>query len=175
MTKKKRKSSTKSDQARLGGISSASGNIKVLRSNVMHRRRWIIVLAASVACMPAWAGQEPATSPGSGSPTTESSSSNKSKRRHADELLLRGTVFNERGLAMREVKLRIRRANEKKSRWETYTNSRGEFAIRVPPGSDYEMQAESKGFEKQTRAISSKDSSGDEKIIFHLEPAKGGK
>ena len=141
----------------------------------MHRQRWIIVLAASIACMPALAAQEPAAAAASGSPPTESSSSSKNKRSHANELLLRGTVFNERGLAMREVKLRIRRANEKKSRWETYTNSRGEFAIRVPPGSDYEMQAESKGFETQIRAISSKDSSGDEKIIFHLEPAKGGK
>ena len=90
-------------------------------------------------------------------------------------MLLRGTVFNERGLAMPEVKLRIRRASEKKNRWETYTNSRGEFAVRVPPGSDYEMVAESKGFARQTRAISANDSSGDEKIIFHLEPLKGGK
>ena len=142
----------------------------------MHRQRWIIVPAAMVATViPALAAQEPATAPGSGTTTTESSSASKSKRTHADELLLRGTVFNERGLAMREVKLRIRRANEKKSHWETHTNSRGEFAIRVPPGSDYEMQAASKGFETQTRAISAKDSSGDEKIIFHLKPAERGK
>jgi Carboxypeptidase regulatory-like domain len=141
----------------------------------MHRRRWIIVLATMIAWMPASSAQEPATSSGSSSPATESSSTSKSKRSHVNDRLLRGTVFNERGLAMREVKLRIRRANEKKSRWETYTNSRGEFAIRVPPGSDYEMQAESKGFERQTRAITAKDSSGDEKIIFHLEPLKGGK
>jgi Carboxypeptidase regulatory-like domain len=141
----------------------------------MHRRRWIIVLVALSAGVPALVAQEPATSPGSSPPATERSSTSKSKRSHANGLLLRGTVFNQRGLAMGEVKLRIRRANEKKSRWETYTNSRGEFAIRVPPGSDYEMQAESKGFEKQTRAIAAKDSSGDEKIIFHLEPLKGGK
>ena len=141
----------------------------------MHRRRWIIVLAASMACMPALAGQEPAHLAGFRFAYHRKFLIQQKQTRHANDLLLRGTVFNERGLAMREVKLRIRRANEKKSRWETYTNSRGEFAIRVPPGSDYEMQAESKGFEKQTRAISAKDSSGDEKIIFHLEPAKGGK
>ena len=142
----------------------------------MHRHRWVMVFAAAVVTGSSAlaAAQEPATSPGSSSPANGSSSSSKSKRSHADDLLLRGTVFNERGLAMREVKLRVRRANEKKSRWETYTNSRGEFAIRVPPGSDYEMQAESKGFEKQTRTIAAKDSSGDEKIIFHLEPLKGG-
>jgi len=145
----------------------------------MHRQRWVLVFAATAAAaaamgIPALAVQEPATAPGSSSPATGSSSTNKTQRSHADDLLLRGTVFNERGLAMREVKLRIRRTNEKKSRWETYTNSRGEFAIRVPPGSDYEMQAESQGFEKQTRAIAAKDSSGDERIIFHLEPLKGG-
>lgn len=142
----------------------------------MHRRRWIIVLAAAMAAVaPALAAQEPAASPGSTSPATESSSTSKSKRSHANDLLLRGTVFNERGLAMREVKLRIRRPSEKKSHWETYTNSRGEFAIRVPPGSDYEIQAESKGFESQTRAINAKDSVGDEKITLHMQPLKGGK
>jgi hypothetical protein len=140
---------------------------------MMHRQRWIIVLAAAMA--PALAAQEPAASPGSTSPATESSSTSKSKRSHANDLLLRGTVFNERGLAMREVKLRIRRPSEKKSHWETYTNSRGEFAIRVPPGSDYEIQAESKGFESQTRAINAKDSVGDEKITLHMQPLKGGK
>jgi Carboxypeptidase regulatory-like domain len=143
---------------------------------MMHRRRWIIVLAAAMAAVaPALAAQEPAASPGSTSPATESSSTSKSKRSHANDLLLRGTVFNERGLAMREVKLRIRRPSEKKSHWETYTNSRGEFAIRVPPGSDYEIQAESKGFESQTRAINAKDSVGDEKITLHMQPLKGGK
>jgi hypothetical protein len=141
----------------------------------MHRHRLVMVFAAAAAmCVPALAMQEPATSPGSSSPATGSSSTKKAKQSHANDLLLRGTVFNEHGLAMREVTLRIRRTNEKKSRWKTYTNSRGEFAIRVPPGSDYEMQAESKGFEKQTRAIAAKDSSGDERIIFHLEPLKGG-
>lgn len=144
----------------------------------MHRLRWISVLTVViVAFVPALAAiaQEPAAAPGSSSPATESSSTSKNKRSHANDVLLRGTVFNEHGLAMRQVRLSIRRAGEKKSRCETYTNSRGEFAIRVPPGSDYEMQAESKGFEKQTRAIAAKDSSGNEKIIFHMEPLKGGK
>ncbi len=142
----------------------------------MHRQRWILVLAATMAaCVLPSAAQEPATSPGANSQITESSSASKSKRSHANDLLFRGTVFNERGLAMREVKLRIRRVNEKKSHWETYSNFRGEFAIRVPPGSDYEIAAESKGFEKQSRAINARDSSGDEKIIFHMEPLKGGK
>lgn len=143
----------------------------------MHRLRWISVLiVVMTAFVPTLAAaQEPVTAPGSSSPATESSSTSKNKRSHANELLLRGTVFNEHGLAMRQVRLSIRRAGQKKSRWETYTNSRGEFAIRVPPGSDYEMQAESKGFEKQTRAIAAKDSSGNDKIIFHMEPLKGGK
>lgn len=142
----------------------------------MDRQRWIIVLITVMAAsLTAMAAQEPATPPGSGSPTTESSSVSKSKRSHANDLLLRGTVFNERGLAMREVRLRIRRANEKKSHWETYTNSRGEFAVRVPPGSDYEIQAERKGFESQTRPINAKDSVGDEKINLHMQPLKGGK
>jgi hypothetical protein len=143
----------------------------------MHRLRWIIVLAATlmVACLPVFAGQEPASSSRSHSATTESSSTHKTKSSHANDLLIRGTVFDERGLAMPEARLRIRRANEKKSHWETYTNSRGEFAVRVPQGSDYEMEAESKGFAKQTQAVNAKNGTAEEKIIFHMAPGKGGK
>ena len=34
--------------------------------------------------------------------------------------------------------LRLRKDGEKKYKWETSTNSRGEFAVRVPQGSNYE-------------------------------------
>ena len=76
---------------------------------------------------------------------------------------------------MQGVKLRIQRANAKKPRWETYTNFRGEFAVRVPKGSDYQIAAESKGFTNQSQAVNGKDGAAEEKVIFHLEPVKGGK
>src|SRR5208337_4302674 len=43
-----------------------------------------------------------------------------------------------------EVRVRIRQTSEKKFRWETYTNSRGEFAVRLPEGNKYEVQVHAK-------------------------------
>jgi hypothetical protein len=90
-------------------------------------------------------------------------------------LLIRGTVFDNRGLSLSGARLRIRRAGEKKSHWETQTNSRGEFAVRVPQGSEYEVAAEAKGFATQSQAINGKSGIAEEKVIFHMEPASGGK
>jgi len=116
-----------------------------------------------------------ATAPATQAAGTESSSAHKSKSSHANDLLIRGTVFNEHALALQGAKLRVRRSNEKKSRWATFSNFRGEFAVRVPQGADYEIAVESKGYAKQSQAIHAKAGIGEEKAIFHMEPAKGGK
>jgi len=45
------------------------------------------------------------------------------------------------------VKVRIRRAGEKKFRWELYSDHNGEFAQRLPAGKeDYVVTADLKGF-----------------------------
>ena len=76
---------------------------------------------------------------------------------------------------MQGVRLRIQRADAKKPHWETATNFRGEFAVRVPPGADYEIAADIKGFAKQSQAVHGKDGAAEEKVIFHMEPVGGGK
>jgi hypothetical protein len=141
---------------------------------MMHRKRCVIVLATILITTPLslLGEQDAATSAGTQPAPSESSSSRKSKHTHADDLVIRGTVFNERGLAMQGVKLRIRRSDQKKSRWETYTNSRGEFAVRVPKGPDYEIAAESKGFAKQSQAINGQS---EENVVLHMQPVSGGK
>ncbi len=144
----------------------------------MHRRWWIIVLATALMALPQGCrrGQEAPAAPEAAKPAaTESSSTSKGKHSHANDLLIRGTVFDNRGLSLSGTKLRIRKAGEKKSHWETQTNSRGEFAIRVPQGSEYEVAAEAKGFATQSHAINGKSGIGEEKVIFHMEPAGGGK
>ena len=142
----------------------------------MHRKRRVIILAAALISisLPLIAGQDAATSAGSGPQPAASDSSlaRKSKHSHADDLLIRGTVFNERGLSLQGVKLRIRRSDQKKPRWETYTNSRGEFAVRVPKGPDYEIAAESKGFARQSQPINGQS---EENIVLHMQPVSGGK
>jgi hypothetical protein len=146
-------------------------------------RQWIIVLCTAALLAPCALAlspvQDPAPpqpqTPASPAPSASTSKPAKKKYSHADDFLIRGTVFNDKALSAPGVQLRIRRAGEKKFRWESYTNSRGEFAMRVPQGSAYEMVIRAKGFTQQTRTIDAKGSGNEESIAFRLEPAVGGK
>jgi len=148
----------------------------------MHRPQWISVLctAALVASFSGSFGeaQEPTPPPpGSASNSQASLGSNskpgKKKYSHANDFLIRGTVFTEKALSFPGVQLRIRRAGEKKFRWESYTNSRGEFAVRVPQGSDYEMVVRAKGYSEQTRAINAKAGESEQNVVFRMQPTGG--
>ncbi len=58
-----------------------------------------------------------------------------------------GTVWDPDGHPVYGVKVKIRRADEKKTRWELYSNHTGEFAQRLPAGkADYVISADLKGF-----------------------------
>jgi Carboxypeptidase regulatory-like domain len=150
----------------------------------MHRPQWIAILctAALVASSSiAFGGvQEPPPSPATTAPAQQApaaapSKPGKQKYSHANDFLIHGTVFTDRALSFPGVQLRIRKAGEKKFRWESYTNSRGEFAIRVPQGSEYEMVVRAKGFEEQTRAIDAKTGANDGSVVFRMKPTAGGK
>ena len=61
--------------------------------------------------------------------------------------LIFGTVWDPDGHPLYGVKVKIRRADEKKARWELYSNHTGEFAQRVPAGkADYVVWADVKGY-----------------------------
>jgi hypothetical protein len=58
--------------------------------------------------------------------------------RDAPYALIFGTVWGPGEHPLYGVHLKLRRAEEKKFRWEAYSDHRGEFAIRVPAGkNDY--------------------------------------
>jgi hypothetical protein len=64
-----------------------------------------------------------------------------------DYALIFGTVWSPDDHALAGVKVKIRRAGEKKARWEVYSNRRGEFAQRVPVGKqEYIVWADTKGY-----------------------------
>ncbi|HEX4378405.1 MAG TPA: carboxypeptidase-like regulatory domain-containing protein [Candidatus Acidoferrum sp.] len=107
--------------------------------------------------------------------SSSSSSSNKRGRIHANDFLVIGTVFTDKAYALPGAKIRVRRASEKKFRWETYTNSRGEFALRVPQGDEYEIVILAKGFADQSNAVSAKSGISEDTVVFHMQPASGGK
>src|SRR6266436_757227 len=115
------------------------------------------------------------TDPVSQAQSSSSAKGGKQNYSHANDFLIRGTVFTDKALSFPGVQLRIRRAGEKKFRWEDTTNSRGEFAIRVPQGTDYEMVVRIKGFAEQTRTIDTKTGGNEESTVFRMQPTAGGK
>jgi hypothetical protein len=144
--------------------------------------RWFVVVGTAVLAIcfaPAFSRAQapapptPQAPPASPAPAQEKSQ--KEKYSHANDFLIIGTVFDPKGYAFAGVELRIRRSNEKKYRWDSYTNSRGEFAVRVPQGSDYEVVIHAKGFADQLRALDAKTGVSEARIVFHMESAEGAK
>ena len=147
---------------------------------MMSNVRWLflavcVVLAATVSFA---AAQEKPAAPAAQAPAQPASSStNPAKHRHtwADDFLIHGTVFTDKGLAFSGAQVRIRRAGDKKFRWQDATNSRGDFAIRVPHDASYEVLTHAKGFVDQTKTVNAKPGLTDETLAFKMEPAGGRK
>ena len=109
-------------------------------------------------------------------PAQESSSTSRHKSRIPPFLIL-GTVFDEHALAFPGVEVKIRRKGEKKFRYDTYTNSRGEFAIRVPDGIEYEVVVRQKNYKEQSQGVVANMADVQKRLSFKLEsskPAKAG-
>lgn len=147
----------------------------------MHGRCIAFLCTAALLIPPAArpaSAQDPApapqTQPASPGPSSSSKGA-KPKYSHANDFLIRGTVFTDKAFAFPGAQLRIRRSGDKKFRWQDYTNSRGEFAIRVPQGSQYEMIVRAKGFGDQSKTIDAKSGISDTNVTFRMEPLKGGK
>lgn len=63
----------------------------------------------------------------------------------SDYALIYGTVWGPDDRPVSGVPIKIRRASDKKAKWELTSDSRGEFAQRVPAGAeDYIVQADVK-------------------------------
>jgi hypothetical protein len=61
--------------------------------------------------------------------------------------LIVGTVWGPDDRPIYGVKVKIRRAQDKKAKWELYSDHHGEFAQRLPPGKmDYVVTADLKDF-----------------------------
>lgn len=144
-----------------------------------HRRSGLLCAAVSaMAFAMVLTAQEPAppaSAAASQESTTKTDKRDKKKNSHANDFLIRGTVFNEKALSFPGVELRVRREGKKKYQWETYTNSRGEFAMRVPQGANYEILVHVNGFVDQTRTIEAKNGRNEDTVAFRMQPMTGGK
>lgn len=132
------------------------------------------MLLTVLLCLPgigtAQAPTQPSPPPPAAQPATDTvSSASKAEKKEIPSFLIIGTVFNEKALSFPGVQVRIRRSGEKKFLYETYTNSRGEFAVRVPPGHNYEVVTHVKKYEDQTRSVDSKVDV-QQRLSIKLEP-----
>ena len=92
----------------------------------------------------------------------------------ASQCLLFGTIFTQQGLSLPGAEIKVRRVNEKKFRWEANSDHRGEFAVRVPMGEDYEIAVKAKGYAPMTRTVDAKTTNRVD-LVFRLQPGSGGK
>jgi len=149
----------------------------------MHKLRWMLVLGLAVCLTPLPGAraqsQQPVQpvspsapmAPNAPSPGTSSTKHGKTKYSHANDFLILGTVFNDKALSFPGVQLRVRLAGEKKYRWDTFTNSRGEFAVRVPRGAQYEVTIHAKGFLDQTKTVDSNIGDTQERLSVQMQAA----
>ncbi|MGC1618649.1 MAG: carboxypeptidase-like regulatory domain-containing protein [Candidatus Acidiferrum sp.] len=145
--------------------------------------RWMVLAGAAtifigigpIICTAQEAPPPPPAAPQTAPPAESSSSAKPKKQRynHANDFLISGTVFDPKGYAFPGAQLKIRRSTEKKFRWDDYTNSRGEFAVRVPQGTQYELVIRAKHFAEQTRDLDAKTGVSEARLVFRLE-AEGG-
>lgn len=99
--------------------------------------------------------------------------SRKQSHSHADDFLIFATIFDGRGFALAGARVRVRRADEKKFRWEAISDRRGELGIRIKQGAEYEATIEARGFATQTRHIDAREGR-EEDLTLRLEPMTGG-
>jgi|SRR5271170_3240701 len=80
-------------------------------------------------------------------PGAASAQSKRNGEKPAPYAVIFGTVWDPDGHPLYGVKVKIRRSDDKKLRWEQYSNHTGEFAQRVPVDkADYVVSADTKGY-----------------------------
>lgn len=134
--------------------------------DLRHPRNWRFVLAGLLLV---------SSVVGLGSTAVRAAAQKKTKEEEfASQCLLFGTVFTQQGLSLPGAEIKVRRVSEKKFRWEGSSDRRGEFAVRVPMGEDYEIAVKANGYAPMTRAVDAKTANRVD-LLFRLQPAAGGK
>jgi hypothetical protein len=124
-----------------------------------------------------WAGaidaqeapQPPAVPSSPASESTSTQNPSRAAARHSNDFLVRGTIFTQEGFALPGAELRVRRSTEKQFRWQTISNSRGDFAVRVKMGADYEVSVRAKGFAEQSLTLDAKTGDRYKDLVFRMQ------
>jgi len=86
-----------------------------------------------------------------------------------DDCILYATVFTEKGARLPDAEYAAHPAGKKKPHWEGFSDSRGEFAVRVSFQGDYEVEVKAKGYDGQTRKVTS-EAGQKLDVVFNLVP-----
>lgn len=101
----------------------------------------------------------PAATAGAASPSGD-------KNHEKPYALIFGTVWGPGDHPLYGVKVKIRRADQKKAKWELFSDHNGEFAVRVPPGpADYLVTADLKGY----KSPNGKQLQAGEEVKVHID------
>jgi hypothetical protein len=91
------------------------------------------------------------------------------KRPSPDDGILYVTVFTDKGARLPDAAYTAHPFGKTKPHWEGFSDARGEFAVRVSLQGDYEIEVKAKGFNAQTRKVTSE--TGDKTdVVFNLVP-----
>ena len=116
---------------------------------------FVLLFALGISCVPAGAAQK--------KPTRQEI--------YASQSLLYISVFTDKGFALPGAELKIRRATDKKPKWDGNSDARGEFAIRVPGGADYEILVKAKGYQPMTKMVKNAPVGDRLDLVFRLQIA----
>jgi hypothetical protein len=98
----------------------------------------------------------------------------KQNNSHAHDFVIFADVYSDRGFALPGAKVRARRSDERKFRWEANSDTRDELGVRVKQGAEYELTIGARGFKAQTRKIDARAGNREE-LTIQMEPSTGGK
>jgi hypothetical protein len=91
------------------------------------------------------------------------------KKPSPDDGILYVTVFTEKGARLPDAAYTAHPFGKAKPHWEGYSDVRGEFAVRVSLQGDYEIEVKAKGYDPQTKKVTSE--TGDKTdVVFNLIP-----
>jgi hypothetical protein len=135
----------------LSSVSEWAGTLVSSRKGLLVRGLALTVLCGVCAAIAQETSQKP---------------TNSSPHKLAPYAVIFGTVWDPDSRPAYGVHVQLRRSGEKKVRWEAYSDHRGEFAFRVPPGkADYELAAD----HKSLKALKLNNLQNDLPVKVHVE------
>jgi len=90
-----------------------------------------------------------------------------------NDCIFYATVFTNQGNLLEGAEVHVRPKGKKNPVYEAWSDRRGEFAVHVLPGMDYDIEVRADGFVPQVRTVNAQ--TGRQDLVFHMELKPGKK